>query len=62
MDIPDEDRPGVEAMKDEALKEGIKKIREFGLAIGYFNPDGTAQIRDDGFLKKLNTFLKENGV
>jgi hypothetical protein len=60
--IPDEDGPGVEALKESALRAGIKKIEDFGNGIGCVDMDGNKPKPSRPFLEEFHTWLKENGT
>jgi hypothetical protein len=60
--IPDTDGPETDRLKEEALRAGIKKIKDFGYGTGYPMVDGNKPVPKNSFLSEFNEFLKINGV
>jgi hypothetical protein len=62
IDIPDVDGPGIQSMKEDAIKKGIKVVRDFGYGVGYTDENGDPQKANLDFISKFQLFMKENGV
>lgn len=60
--IPDTDGPETEKKKADALKEGIKKIRDFGIGSGYPPINGRPPAPKENFLIDYEDFLRLHGV
>ncbi|MEO6095336.1 MAG: hypothetical protein ABIW76_06555 [Fibrobacteria bacterium] len=65
-EIPEAEGPAKDTKKDEALKAGIKRIRDFGWGTQdgkkYVDKDGNEQETDEKFLDWFEDFLYKNKV
>ncbi len=63
IQVPAKDGPGSDALKEQALKEGIERIEDFGNGFGYpHDKNGNAPKKNLVFLGDFNDFLIQNGV